>query len=100
MADDFELIKWEGFDWDEGNLLKNWEKHRVSASECEQVFFNNPVVAGLDKTHSKHEARYYGLGITDAKRKLFISFTVRENLIRVISARDMSRKERKVFEKL
>ena len=95
----FELLKWEGFDWDEGNLVKNWEKHRVSASECEQLFFNSPLVAGLDEKHSKREPRYYALGMTDAKRRLFIVFTVRDKLIRIISARDLSRKERKVFDK-
>jgi uncharacterized DUF497 family protein len=100
MAKEFELLKWEGFDWDEGNLVKNWEKHRVSASECEQVLFNSPLVAGLDEKHSNREPRYYALGITDAKRRLFIAFTVRKKLIRVISARDMSQKERKVFDKL
>lgn len=99
MAKVFELLKWEGFDWDEGNLVKNWKKHRVSASEFEQVFFNSPLVAGLDEQHSNREPRYYALGITDAKRKLFIAFTVRKKLIRVISARDMSQKERKVFDK-
>ena len=94
-----EIVNWEGFEWDEENLLKNWEKHRVSASECEQVFFNHPLIAGLDKKHSQCEARCYALGITDEKRKLFIVFTLRKRLIRVISARDMNKKERKVFEK-
>jgi uncharacterized DUF497 family protein len=98
MAGDFTLCPWEGFDWDEGNLVKNWERHRVSASECEQVFFNSPLIAGLDEKRSKSEPRYYALGITDSGRRLFIAFTVRKNLIRVISARDMSRRERKVFE--
>ena len=100
MANVFELLEWEGFDRDEGNLIKNWKKHRVSASECEQVFFNSPSIAGLDQKHSNREPRYYALGVTDAQRKLFIAFTVRKKLIRVISARDMSQKERKVFDKL
>ena len=89
---------WEGFDWDEGNLFKNWEKHRVSASECEQVFFNRPLVAAPDKDHSSEEARFYALGVTDADRHLFVVFTVRRSRIRIISARDMSRLERKVFD--
>jgi uncharacterized DUF497 family protein len=99
MGDNYAFLDWEGFGWDEGNLLKNWEKHGVSASECEQIFFNNPVIAGLDKKHSKRESRYYALGITYENRRLFIAFTIRKNRIRVISARDMSRKERKVFDK-
>ena len=98
MANDHEFGKWEGFDWDEGNLLKNWEKHRVSASECEQVFFNRPLISGIDVEHSTEETRYYALGTTDAGRFLFIVFTIRSNKIRVVSARDMSRRERKVFE--
>ena len=99
MVKNIEFLGWEGFEWDEGNLLKNWEKHGVSASECEQVFFNRPMIAGLDEQHSERESRYHSLGITDTGRRLFISFTVRNKLIRVISARDMSRKERKVFDR-
>ena len=88
-----------GFHWDEGNILKNWEKHGVSAPECEQIFFNKPLIAGSDIKHSQQEARFYTLGQTDAGRLLFVVFAIRNNLIRVISARDMNRKERKVYEK-
>jgi uncharacterized DUF497 family protein len=87
-----------GFDWDVGNILKNWEKHQVSASECEQIFFNKPLVAAPDVKHSKSEDRYYALGHTDVGRLLFVVFTLREDLIRVISARDMTRKEKKEYE--
>ena len=89
-----------GFEWDKGNFLKNWEKHKVKASECEQTFFNQPLIAVEDEGHSQDESRYYALGHTDVGRHLFIVFTIRNNLIRVISARDMNRKERKVYEKL
>ena len=98
MAETLDFGGWDGFEWDEGNLLKNWEKHRVSASECEQVFFSRPLVAGLDEDRAKKERRYYALGVTDGGRKLFVVFTSRSRKIRVISARDMSRKERKVFD--
>lgn len=98
MAEQHEFRKWEGFEWDEGNLLKNWERHQVSASECEQVFFNRPLVAGLDDQHSKTEARYHALGVTDAGRSLFVVFTIRSNKIRVVSAREINRRERKVFD--
>jgi len=87
-----------GFDWDEGNLVKNWQRHRVSASECEQIFFNRPLVTAVDVRHSQQEARFYALGHTDAGRLLFVVFAVRSRRVRVISARDMSRKERKVYE--
>ena len=86
-----------GFDWDDGNIEKNWRKHRVSPAECEQVFFNRPLVVQDDASHSKTEKRFYTLGKTDLDRKLFLVFTIRNNLIRVISARDMSRKERRVY---
>lgn len=88
-----------GFEWDAGNLFKNWEKHRVSAAECEQLFFNKPLVAGSDEPHSRSEARFYALGRTDFKRLLFVVFTIRKNRIRVISARNMNRKEKKVYKK-
>ena len=82
-----------GFDWDQANVEKNWESHRVAFWEAEEVFFNEPLLVRSDATRSKLEARHMTLGITDAGRLLFISFTVRRHLIRVISARDMTRKE-------
>ena len=91
------LYECVGFDWNEGNTDKNWLKHKVTPSECEQVFFNQPLVVQSDLKHSGNEKRYYALGQTDLKRTLFVAFTVRNKLIRVISARDMSRKERKVY---
>ena len=87
-----------GFDWDEGNLLKNWEKHGVTHLEAEQVFFNEPLIVRDDGKHSLDEQRWYGLGSTDSKRQLMVVFTIRGNKLRIISARDMSRKERKVYE--
>jgi uncharacterized DUF497 family protein len=86
-----------GFDWDDGNLFKNWEKHGVSASECEQVFFNCPLVANQDVVHSSYETRFYTLGKSDSGKHLFVVFTVRDNLIRIISARGMNRKEKDAY---
>jgi len=93
---DFSLVT--GFDWDEGNRDKNWKKHQVSNSECEEVFFNLPLMLQPDEAHSQSEARYYVLGQTSAGRRLFIVFTIREKRIRVISARDMSKRERMIYE--
>ena len=93
-----ELLACTGFDWDEGNLLKNWEKHGVSAAECEQVFFNQPLLARPDEQHSGAESRFYLLGRTDSGRRLFVVFTIREQRIRVISARNQSRRERRSYE--
>jgi len=95
---DHEILKCVGFQWDEGNADKNWISHRVSKSECEQLFFNQPLLIANDEKHSEFEKRYYALGKTDDNRRLFIVSTIRNNLIRVISARDMSKKEREVYQ--
>jgi uncharacterized DUF497 family protein len=92
-----EILNCNGFQWDDGNSEKNWISHQVTKSECEQIFFNQPLVIGNDEKHSKVEKRYYVLGQTDSDRLLYIVCTVRQNLIRVISARDMSKKEREVY---
>jgi uncharacterized protein len=98
MSDDDVVVGWTGFEWDEGNSLKNWEKHGVSPGECEQIFFNIPLIPGHDEQHSEQETRFFALGHTDAGRSLFVVFTIRHGRIRVISARNMNRKERKVYE--
>ena len=86
-----------GFQWDDGNSKKNRIKHKVSQNECEQVFFNVPLLVRNDMEHSVNEHRWYLLGQTDSARFLFVVFTVRNNLIRVISARDMNKKEKEVY---
>ena len=86
------------FDWDDGNVDKNWERHRVSWAECEEVFFNQPFVAMVDELHSETELRCYALGQTDAGRLLFVVYTLRGERIRVISARDMTRREKKEYD--
>lgn len=87
-----------GFQWDKGNYLKNWEKHGVTASECEQIFFNRPIISARDIKHSEKEQRYFALGQTDFGRLLFAVFTMRDDRIRVMSSRDMNKNERKVYE--
>ena len=96
--DEIKITNCIGFDWDDGNLTKNQKKHAVSQWECEQVFFNLPLLLFEDLKHSQTEKRGYVLGRTDSNRKLFIVFTVRRRLIRVISARDMNKKEREIYE--
>jgi uncharacterized DUF497 family protein len=95
----FDFDSLVGFDWDEGNKQKNWEKHQVDYRECEEVFFNKPLLIGDDTNHSSQEQRYYALGRTDIGRTLFLVFAVRNNKVRIISARDQSRKERKIYER-
>ncbi len=88
-----------GFQWDAGNLEKSSRAHGVEFWESEEIFFNQPFVVLRDEKHSTNEERYFGLGKTDLGRHLLAVFTLRGTEIRVISARDMSRRERTVFEK-
>jgi hypothetical protein len=91
------LSRATGFEWDEWNGPKIWKQHSVSQAECEQVFFNEPLVVAEEVEHSEEEQRYYVLGRTDQARELSIVFTMRQDRIRVITARDMSRKERRIY---
>lgn len=90
----------EGFEWDEWNIRKNWDRHQASHIECEEIFFNRPFIIKPDQSHSTKEDRYFALGKTDTGRLLFIVFTIRTGKIRVISARAMNRKERKIYEEI
>jgi hypothetical protein len=94
-----DLTSVTGFDWDPGNARKN-EAHGVSAAEAEQVFFNQPLLLLEDSSHSRLERRFHALGRTGEDRRLHITFTLREGgtKIRVISARDMHRKERRIYD--
>ena len=91
---DFERLI--GFQWDDGNARKSTDKHGVAQAEAEQVFFNDPLLVVDDVRHSRSEPRFHALGITNTGRRLHVTFTLREEntRIRVISARDMHRKER------
>jgi len=96
MAD---LTKVTGFDWDDGNARKN-DRHGVSIAEAEQVFFSVPLLLLVDHAHSSSEPRFHALGRTLQGRQLHVTFTLRKGgkVIRVISARDMHRKERVIYE--
>ena len=87
----------EGFDWDEGNSNKNWHLHEVTEGECEDVFFNLPLIIAADEKHAADESRLFALGRTNADRWLFIAFTIRNKLIKVISARDMTKREERIY---
>ena len=93
-----DIYSFDGFEWDEGNSDKNWFLHQVTNAECEEVFFNIPLIVADDTKHSVTEKRYYVLGQTDRGRLLFIAFTIRDNFIRVISARDMNKRESRRYE--
>jgi uncharacterized protein len=88
----------DGFEWDAGNREKNWLTHQVEWTEAEEAFVNTPVLVLPDPKHSGSEDRLVLLGRTLADRRLVIVFTIRNNRVRVISARDMSKKERKMYD--
>jgi len=91
------LVSVEGFQWDAGNSEKNWQRHKVSQLECEQAFFNQPLLVATAVKHSGDEQRLFALGRTDTSRELAVVFTLRGGRIRVISARPMSRSERRQY---
>jgi len=93
-----EFFDFIGFQWDQGNLDKNLIKHKVENWECEQIFFNAPLLVLEDQRHSRPEKRWAAFGRTDADRLLVVIFTRRGDLLRVISARDMNKKEREFYE--
>src|ERR1039458_169616 len=86
-----------GFDWDESNTVKNWERHKVTPEEAEDVFFHEPLVVRSDVGYSAKEKRYWATGHTSRRRLLFVAFTIVRKLIRVISVRDMNRREVEVY---
>jgi uncharacterized protein len=90
-----------GFDWDAGNSRKSADKHQVSQAEAEQVFFNSPLLLLDDPRHSLEEVRMHALGMTDTRRHLLVTFTLRRSgtMIRIISARPMNRREQDILEK-
>lgn len=93
-----ELPEIISFDWDNWNIRKSWLKHNVEPIESEQVFLDYPIYL-TDEKHSQAEKRYIVYGLTDNGRKLIIAFTLRRDKIRVISARNQSKKERRFYEK-
>ncbi len=92
------LAEITGFDCDDHNRFKNWEKHRIPNWECEEIFFNEPLVVRFDAVHSVDEKRHFALGHTDSGEKLFVAFTIRNNLIRPVSFRPMTKNEMSIYE--
>lgn len=90
-----DLSQIEEFDWDRGNMEKSWLRHKVYYKECEEVFKNKPLNVFYDEQHSQNEDRFAAFGRTNSGRLLTVIFTIRNNKIRIISARDRSQKEKK-----
>jgi uncharacterized DUF497 family protein len=95
-----DLAQIAGFDWDDGNSRKSFEKHAVSQMEAEQVFLDPRLLVLVDEKHGGNEKRFQAYGEAANGRRLQVSFTLRQSatMIRVISARDMSRRERARYE--
>jgi len=91
------LERCTGFDWDAGNAPKVLARHNVQPGECEQVFFQEPLLVAFEATHSGGEARWQALGRTGADRRLYVVFTIRGSVVRVVAARDLNRKERRRY---
>ena len=89
------------FDWDKGNIAKNLNKHKVTVQESEEIFTNEPFILAEDVEHStSKEQRFEALGRIRSDRKLFVSFTIRKSKVRVISIRDMSKREEVAYESI
>src|SRR3990170_6100552 len=97
MVKVFDFNKLQGFDWDEGNINKNKEKHNVEYRECEEIFSNKSLVFIEDKLHSQSENRWGALGKTNKGRQLAVYFTIRRDKIRIISARDQGKKDKLAY---
>ena len=91
------LAEGVGFEWDDGNRDKNLKKHSVTNAECEEAFADDKKLVRSDVIHSQTEARHYLIGKTNGGRILFMSFTIRKEFVRIISARDINRKERSYY---
>ncbi|MBE7440581.1 MAG: BrnT family toxin [Spirochaetales bacterium] len=87
-----------GCDWNKGNAEKVSNRHSVHPAECEEVFFHDPILVIPDEMHSESEDRFHVLGRTATYRLLFLVFTIRRNKIRIISTRNMTRREQKAYE--
>lgn len=94
----FKLKEVEGFDWDRANIshIKN---HNVIPEEAEEAFFDPNNVIKKDVKHSFTEERFIILAKTKKSRLLYQVFTLRKNAIRVISSRNINKKEVKLYEK-
>jgi uncharacterized DUF497 family protein len=86
------------FQWDAGNHEKNWLKHHVTTGECEEAFFDSHKRIVGSALHAGHETRHILIGQTQGHRLLFVVFTIRGRTVRVISARDLNKRERGLYE--
>lgn len=86
------------FDWDTAKAAANLSKHGVSFDEAGSVFLDPLALSGPDPDHSAGEHRYVTFGMSSLGRLLIVCHTHRPGVIRIISARRVTRAERKIYE--
>ena len=94
-----DLKKIVGFEWDEWNIGKSYKKHGIRPKETEEIFLDKDVQIETDIKHQEQEERYVAIGKTFEDKILFVVFTLRSNVIRIISGRRANKKERRLYEK-
>ncbi|MBL7078553.1 BrnT family toxin [Candidatus Shapirobacteria bacterium] len=95
------MISWDklrGFEWDQGNIDKSYQKHGITPKESEEVFLDSNLQIIRDLKHSKKEPRFIIIGKSFKKKTLFVVFALRKNKVRVVSARLANKKERRYYE--
>lgn len=86
------------FEWDRGKAEANFAKHGVSFTEAMSVFGDTLSLTGYDPVHSIDEDRFLTMGVSAEGRLLLVSHTDRDDVVRIISARVATRRERKDYE--
>lgn len=85
------------FEWDKGNISKSYQKHGITPNEAEEVFLDKDILILEDIKHSQREKRMMAIGKIAKRRILFLAFTVRKGIVRIISARIANKKERRLY---
>ena len=89
----------KGFEWDDDKATRNLRTHDVGFDEAATAFNDPARVELLDESHSDEEPRYAIIGFSNAGRLLFVIFTMRHNVTRLISARKANKKHQSIYEK-
>lgn len=93
-----DLTNIKGFEWDKWNIDKSYQKHGITPNEAEEVFVDKNVGVERDIKHQETEKRYIAIGATLNEKLLFVVFTMRDSMVRVISSRKANTKERRLYE--
>jgi hypothetical protein len=86
------------FEWDTKKASSNLRKHQVSFEEASTALSDPMAATGADPDHSIGEFRYVTFGISERGRLLVVAHTEQSEIIRIISARLASKREKKIYE--